>query len=82
MLHNILNSGFDFEDHEYELKTKYILLNSMLFMTAIVLIFIGIFRTINADHQQAFIDFWVTAVALFYCCKFEYAEKLFSSFAM
>jgi hypothetical protein len=41
MLKNIMNSGFNFNENEYDLKTKYILLNSMMFLLAVSLAVVG-----------------------------------------
>ena len=66
MLTNILSSGFTFAKDEYELKTKYILFNSMLVTVAIVLIIMGFFRLSTAYYTQGIIDFGVSVIALAY----------------
>ena len=64
MLKNILNSGFVFTDNEYELKTKYILLNSMMFLLAISLAIVGSFRLLTSYYTQGLIDFFATSVGI------------------
>ena len=56
MLKNILNSGFDFKEDEYELKTKYILLNSLILILGITLTLAGIFRFLTGYYLQGSID--------------------------
>ena len=75
MLKNILSSGFDFKNNEYELKTKYILINSMLGITSIVLLFLAIFRILISDYEQAMIDFEVTVIALMYMFSLRKLKK-------
>jgi len=57
MVKNILSSGFTFEIEEYELKTKYILLNNLILILGISLIIAGFFRLLTEDYIQAMIDF-------------------------
>lgn len=56
MLKNILNSGFTFTDEEYDLKTKYILLNSLILILGVTLTLAGIFRFITSYYLQGMID--------------------------
>jgi len=56
MLKNILNSGFYFKDEEYDLKTKYILLNSLILILGVTLTLAGIFRFMTSYYLQGMID--------------------------
>ncbi len=57
MLKNILSSGFTFKKEEYELKTKYVLLNNLIIILAISLTTAGLFRLLTDNYIQAMIDF-------------------------
>jgi len=72
MLKNILNSGFDFKEDEYELKTKYILLNSLILVLGITLTLAGIFRFLTGYYIQGFIDIssLVIGTSLTYILRF------------
>jgi len=63
-LDNFLSSGHSFEDRHYELKTKYILFNSMLGIIIVVLSLLGIFRFLTGFPVQGWIDFTVAGIAL------------------
>ena len=64
MLKNILNSGFTFNEDEYDLKTKYILLNSMMFLLSISLAIVGSFRLLTLYYTQGLIDYFATTAGL------------------
>ncbi len=64
MLKNILGSGFIFTEDEFELKTKYILLNSMMSILAMSLMFIGILRISTSYYIQGIIDFSATLMGI------------------
>jgi diguanylate cyclase (GGDEF)-like protein len=64
MLKNILSSGFTFEKSEFELKTKYILLNSMLTMLAVTLIVVGTFRLFTSYTTQGVIDYATSLIGI------------------
>jgi len=55
-LKNILASGHTFKENEYELKTKYILLNSMLVMMILLLPLLGILRFFTNYPIQSMIN--------------------------
>ncbi len=64
MLKNILSSGFTFTEDEFELKTKYILLNSMMVILAATLMLIGILRMLTSYYLQGMIDFSATFMGI------------------
>ena len=53
---NLLTSGHTFKENEHELKTKYILLNSMLVMMILLLPFLGILRFFTNYPIQSIIN--------------------------
>ena len=57
MLDNLLSSGFTFQEDEYELKTKYVLFNSMLAILSITLSVMGTFRILTHYYTQGIIDY-------------------------
>ena len=57
MLDNLLSSGFTFREDEYELKTKYVLFNSMLAILSITLSVMGTFRILTHYYTQGIIDY-------------------------
>ena len=59
-----LSSGFTFNKNEYELKTKYILFNTMLSFIAIALSSVGGFRMLAGYTVQGTIDFAVALTAV------------------
>lgn len=75
MLNNILSSGFDFEDNGYDLRTKYILFNSMLGTVSIVLLLLAIFRILISDYEQAMVDFGVAVISLIYMLSLRKFKK-------
>ena len=64
MLKNILNSGFIFTEEEYALKTKYILLNSMMFLLSTSLVMVGSFRLMTSYYMQGFLDYFAVVIGL------------------
>ncbi len=64
MFQNILSSGYTFKEDEYELRTKYILFNSMMIISSLSLIVMGIFRIITAYYMQGIIDFSIAIVSM------------------
>jgi diguanylate cyclase (GGDEF)-like protein len=64
MFHNILSSGFIFKEDEYELKTKYILFNSMLLTVVSALVVMGVFRIVTSYYIQGVIDFSIAILSL------------------
>ena len=64
MFKNILNSGLVFTDNEYELKTKYILLNSMMMILSLSLLVVGSSRLLTSYYTQGLIDFFATTVGI------------------
>ena len=74
MLKNLLNSGFVFRDDEYDLKTKYILLNNMMMILSLSLVIVGTFRILTAYQLQGFIDYLAALMGIlliFLLRKFE-----------
>ena len=49
-LKNFLHSGYTFEDDEYELQSKYILFNSMLGISVLIILTITFFQLTNNDN--------------------------------
>lgn len=64
MFKNILSSGFIFSEDEYELKTKYILLNSMMLILSASLAIVGSFRILTTYYTQGYIDYFATVIGL------------------
>ena len=64
MLKNILSSGHIFTEEEYELKTKYILLNSMLIILSTSLAVVGSFRFLTSYCEQGMIDYSGTILSI------------------
>ena len=63
-LQNLLRSGHSFNENEYEIKTKYILLNSMLLMMVILLPILGILRFLTNYPVQSMINLSGAVVAI------------------
>jgi len=85
MLKNIINSGFSFNENEYDIKTKYILLNSMMFLLSISLAIVGSFRLLTSYYTQGLIDFFATTVGLlliFLLRKFRKGNYKFIAYVM
>ena len=55
-LKNILNSGYDFKDDEYELKLKYILFNSLLIFNIFIVSVATFVRLVNLQYINAIVD--------------------------
>ena len=53
---NFILSGFDFDDDEYELKLRFVLLNCLLSAVALMLLFMSIIRYSQGDPAQSFVD--------------------------
>jgi diguanylate cyclase (GGDEF)-like protein len=75
MLKNILSSGFDFSENEYELKTKYILLNSMLIIVSISLAVVGSFRFLTSYVDQGMIDYLGTILSILMMIVLRWFQK-------
>jgi diguanylate cyclase (GGDEF)-like protein len=75
MIENILSSGFQFREDEYELKTKYVLLNGMLLILAIALLVVGSFRMMTNYHIQGLIDYGVIALAMLFILALRKSKK-------
>jgi diguanylate cyclase (GGDEF)-like protein len=75
MIENILSSGFQFREDEYELKTKYVLLNGMLLILAIALLVVGSFRMMTTYHIQGLIDYGVIALAMLFILALRKSKK-------
>ena len=75
MLENLLSSGFSFREDEYELKTKYVLLNGMLFILSIALLVVGSFRMMTHYHIQGLIDYGVIALAILFILALRKSKK-------
>ncbi len=74
-LDNLINSGFVFSDDEYELKSKYILFNSMLAILALALFIMGNFRMITGFYIQGLIDYITVLTAIVYIILLRKAGK-------
>ncbi len=66
MLENLLSSGFSFREDEYELKTKYILFNSMLAILGITLGLMGTLRMLTHYYTQGLIDYGATLLGILF----------------
>ncbi len=55
-LKNLITSGYNFKDEEYELKLKFMLFNSMLLFNVAIVLVATIARLINAQYIQAIVD--------------------------
>ena len=66
MLENLLSSGFSFRENEYELKTKYILFNSMLAILGVTLGFMGTLRMLTHYYTQGIIDYGATLLSILF----------------
>jgi len=75
MIENILSSGFQFREDEYELKTKYVLLNGMLLILSIALLVVGSFRMMTHYHIQGIIDYGVIALAMLFILALRKSKK-------
>jgi len=75
MLENILSSGYTFQEDEYELKTKYVLLNGMLLLLSTALLVVGTFRMLTGYYTQGFIDYAVILVALIFILALRRSQK-------
>lgn len=64
MLKDILNSGFVFTDDEYDVKTKYILLNSMILLLSVTLFVVGLLRLLTGYYMQSVIDYFAAFIGL------------------
>ncbi len=56
MIDNILTSNYNFDDNEHEVRSKYILFNSLLIFNILIVSIATIIRLFNAQYMQAFFD--------------------------
>ncbi len=63
-IQNLFSSGYSFQVNEHELKTKYILLNSMLIIITILLPILGILRFFTNYPTQSIINFAGSLLAI------------------
>ncbi len=85
MLKNILSSGYIFGEEDYALKTKYILLNSMMSLLSVSLAIVGSFRILTGYYMQGLIDYFATATGLlliFILRKFKKGHYLLVAYVM
>lgn len=62
-LDDFLKSGFTFTQKEYELKLKYIMFNSILSVTFLMLIILGLFRFQQNNLIQAYVDIFFSLLS-------------------
>ena len=64
-LHNLLRSGYTFTPDEYELETRYVMTNAVLFLVAVILLPISYLYYITDGMQSAIVHFVSVPLALF-----------------
>lgn len=64
MIKNLLTSGYDFNDNEYEQKLKYILFNSLLIFNIILVGIATIIRFVNTQYDLGFYDFIYVSIGI------------------
>jgi len=64
-INNYLNSNFSFSKDEYELKLNYILLNTFLSLTIILLTLLSVVRFYQHNYVQTFIDFVMVCISVY-----------------
>jgi len=70
-LKNLLTSGYNFNENEYELKLKYILFNSLLIFNIIAVTITGIIRFMNLQYAIVVIDivYLLSALTAFFLAR-------------
>ena len=74
-INNLLHSGHTFKDNEHELKTKYILLNTMLSIIALLLPLLGTLRFFTNYTTQSIINFSGALLAIIAIYNFRKLQK-------
>ncbi len=75
MLNDLLASGYRFDEDEFDLKTKYFLINGMILLVVFSLLVLGAFRIATGDGLQGAIDYTAAATGIFFLLVQRHAGK-------
>ncbi|MCK4503712.1 MAG: PAS domain S-box protein, partial [Desulfuromonadales bacterium] len=75
---NLLQSGFEFTQDEYELRLKYILFNCLIACNVTLVLIAGVLRFTTGDNLQGFVDFTYVTLATLIALLARRSQKIFT----